>query len=173
MNHGGQAGLFDDERGATFSDDEVYRYALWRRWDRTLGFVAFIGLNPSTADATKDDPTIRRCLRFARDWGYGGIEMLNLFALRATDPRALRRADDPVGPKNDRILRSTVALCSLVVCAWGAHGEYKGRDREVMGPVLGGTRLYHLGLTNGGHPKHPLYLRADTRPTSFHEGRAK
>src|SRR5881396_744410 len=116
--------------GATFSRDRRYRYRLWRRWDRSRAVVAFVMLNPSTADAMHDDPTIRRCIGFARNWGFGGVDVVNLFALRATDPRALRRAHDPVGPANDRHIASAGSRASLVILAWGAQGRLRGRAQD-------------------------------------------
>ncbi len=150
-------------RGARFSADGRYRYRLWRRWDRALPVVAFCLLNPSTADARRDDPTIRRCIGFARTWGFGGVEVVNLFALRATDPRQLRRAQDPVGPRNDRAIRSAARRAAVVVLGWGAHPVAR-RRAGVAALRLGGARLVTLGRTRGGAPRHPLYLRADTRP---------
>lgn len=146
--------------GATFSRDRRYRYRLWRIWDRSLGIVAFVMLNPSTADATRDDPTIRRCVAFARRWGYGGVEVVNLFGLRATEPRDLCRARDAVGPANDRYLRRVGRRASLVVIAWGVNGAIRGRTvRRLIG--LAGARC--LGTTRSGEPRHPLYVRSDTR----------
>src|SRR5882724_4976365 len=96
--------LSDIGNGAVLSDCERYRYALWRRWAERPA-VLFVGLNPSTADALQDDPTIRRCIRFAKAWGYGALYMGNLFAFRATDPRAMKAEADAVGPDNDGWLR--------------------------------------------------------------------
>ena len=143
---------------AVFSPDRVYRYELRRTWGPGP-VVAFIGLNPSTADETVDDPTIRRCIGFAKRWGYGGLVMLNLFAFRATDPRDMRAADDPVGPDNDRHLIAATSESGLVVAAWGVHGAYRNRDREVAGLLA--WNLMALGLTRDGHPRHPLYVRGD------------
>lgn len=123
-------------------------------------------LNPSTADARRDDPTVRRCIGFARDWGYGGIEVVNIFALRATDPRELRSARDPIGPRNDAfILRA--AAGSPVVVAWGIHGALG--DRGVLALKLFGarSRLLALGRTRSGAPRHPLYLRRDAQATEY------
>lgn len=148
---------------ATFSRCRTWRYSLARHWDPELKAVAFVGLNPSTADETTDDPTIRRCTRFARDWGYGGLVMINLFAFRATDPRDMRAASDPVGPENDGYLRRCAERAGLVVAAWGAHGDHLGRAHDVINRGLLGEFTV-LGLTKGGHPRHPLYMRADCRP---------
>lgn len=156
------------ETRATFSPCRTYRYSLTRRWG-TRPHVLFIGLNPSTADETQDDPTIRRCIGFAERWGYGGLVMANLFAFRATDPKAMLTAPDPVGPENDDWLRQLGDECERVLAAWGAHGRHMGRGAAVM-RLLGneGRRLiYCLGTTRVGYPKHPLYLRADTQPMAY------
>ena len=151
------------QSAATFSKCRTWRYSLARTWDVELPAVAFVGLNPSTADETADDPTIRRCVRFARDWDYGGIVMLNLFAYRATDPRDMKAAPDPIGPENDTYLRTCASRAGLVVAAWGAHGAYRDRAQEVVDRGLLGNFTV-LGLTNGGHPRHPLYMKASCRP---------
>jgi hypothetical protein len=150
--------LWEPETGATISACEKYRYDLWRVWDPELPVVNFVGLNPSTADATKDDPTIRRCIGFAKAWGCGGLLMTNLFAFRSTDPKGLLTADDPVGEGNQPSLLRAKRLARYVIAAWGVHGTLSGRDAEVMalfGPVQ------CLGYTKDGHPRHPLYVRAD------------
>lgn len=146
------------EKDAYISEDGQYRYWLSRGWDCDLPTVCFVMLNPSTADAEFDDPTIRRCIGFAKLWGYGRLEVRNLFAYRATDPGQLRRVDDPVGPYGDVYLAGAAAS-SLVVAAWGCHGELFGRHRAAR-KLLGNTKLYCLGKTKDGHPKHPLYLPA-------------
>jgi hypothetical protein len=135
---------------------------LTRGWDLALPAVLFVGLNPSTADATVDDPTIRRCVRFARDWGYGGLCMANLYAFRSTDPKGLRGVVDPVGPENDRWLATLASGAGLCVAAWGAWpGPDVTRPAQVMDLV---GELHVLGLTKKLEPRHPLYMRADTRP---------
>lgn len=149
-------------KGALFSPCRKYRYSLWRIWDVNLPRCCFIGLNPSTADEVIDDPTIRRCIRFARDWGFGSYYMLNIFAWRDTDPRGMKAAAEPIGEKNDHEIIVTTTNSHLTVAAWGVHGAYCGRGQAVRGLV---EKLHHLGLTKDGHPKHPLYLRADTQPT--------
>ena len=108
------------ESGAGFSLCRTWRYKLWRRWSSAGPTVAFIGLNPSTADELNDDPTIRRCIGFARHWGFGGMYVLNVFAFRSTNPRALRGAADPVGPRNNAALLTTCRRCDMVVACWGA-----------------------------------------------------
>lgn len=140
--------------GAIFSKCRTYRYSLWREWDAGRGYALFVALNPSTADESHDDPTIRRCIGFARDWGYGAVCVGNLFAFRATRPADLRAAADPVGPGNDRHLRRLAADAAIVIGAWGVHGGYRDRDLAVLRrlPVS-----HCLATTKGGHPAHPLY----------------
>jgi len=151
--------------GATFSRDRRYRYRLWRRWDRSRPAVAFVMLNPSTADARRDDPTIRRCIGFARAWGFGGVDVVNLFAYRATDPRELLRVADPVGPRNSRHIQRAGLGAALVVIAWGAHPS-AARRAPISLP-----RARCLGLTRTGQPRHPLYLRRDARPVPVRSAR--
>jgi hypothetical protein len=148
------------ETGAEISVCGRYRYTLWRRW-ATGPQVLFVGLNPSTADATLDDPTIRRCIGFAKAWGYGGLLMANLFAWRATDPRHMLAAADPVGPRNDQALLEVHGKAALTVAAWGAQGSFLGRELVVRSLL---PHLHVLRLTKGGHPGHPLYLPSSLRP---------
>ena len=152
---------------ATFSHDRVYRYSLSRRWWHGR-VAAFIMLNPSTADATADDPTIRRCIHFAKREGCGALLVVNLFAYRATDPQAMRRADDPVGPANDVVLRQLLEpgagpAVAPVVAAWGTHGSFTTRAQVVTDRLLqAGVQLHCLGVTSTGQPRHPLYVHGDT-----------
>ena len=157
--------------GARFSRDRRYRYRLWRRWDRSRPSIAFCMLNPSTADQRSDDPTIRRCIGFARAWGFGGVEVVNIFALRATDPRKLRRARDPVGERNDAYLLAAAARSELMVIAWGVHGALLARDIRTRAMLSRRARLLALGWTKSGAPRHPLYLRRDVRPIAVASGR--
>jgi hypothetical protein len=125
-------------------------------------------LNPSTADATLDDPTIRRCRRFARDWGMGALVVVNLYALRSVDPRALETAEDPVGPENDDVTHDAIARSRTVIVAWGADRHAQARSARIL-EILAevGRRPYCLGLTKENKPRHPLYVRADLRPIPF------
>ena len=148
-------------RSTVFSSCRTYRYALWREWAGGDGYAMFVGLNPSTADEVHDDPTIRRCVAFAKSWGYGALCMANLFAFRATDPQDMMAADDPIGPDNDTYLRSLADTAGVVVAAWGVHGAYTGRDAKVLGML---PALHCLALTKAGHPGHPLYLRKTLIP---------
>ena len=147
------------DTGAVFSDCRTWRYVLWRVWDDDKPEWNFIGLNPSTADETKDDPTIRRCITFAKREGAGGIYMTNIFAFRATDPKTMKDARDPVGPENEKYLSGTNKLSSKSIACWGAHGGYQNQGSMIRGLLYD---LWCFGLTKQGYPKHPLYLRADT-----------
>jgi len=147
-------------RAATISPCGLYRYELWRIWSM-LPAVMFIMLNPSTADGSKDDATIRKCMAYARRWGYGSLCVANLFAYRATDPRDMKAAEDPVGPDNDETLRSLAAGAGLIVAAWGAHGSYQGRDAVVLAML---PKVWCLHQTKSGAPGHPLYLPGDATP---------
>jgi hypothetical protein len=153
--------LFSDAR---ISRCGKYRYLLRRQWSVTEGICVFVGLNPSTADAEKDDPTIRRCVGFAKDLGYGSMWMVNLFAYRATSPKEMMRALDPIGPGNNDTLRS-VAGSHMIIAAWGTHGTYMERDKQVKSILHG--RLHTLRETQGGHPAHPLYLPKHLKPVFY------
>ena len=134
---------------------------LWREWIGGDGYAMFVGLNPSTADETMDDPTVRRCINFAKAWGYGALCMTNIFAFRATDPADMKAAIDPVGPDNDKTLLEMARSAGVVIAAWGVHGAYLERSAKVhhmLGP------LHCLALTKEGHPGHPLYLPKDLMP---------
>jgi hypothetical protein len=121
----------------------------------------FIGLNPSTADETEDDPTIRRCIAFARSWGYDALCMTNLFAYRATQPAMMLAAANPEGPDNDSVLTTLAPKAGVIVAAWGAHGPFRHRDKAVRALI---PNLHYLRLTKDGQPGHPLYLPAGLKP---------
>lgn len=145
--------------GAVFSPCARYRYLLWRSWDAGKSQVLFVMLNPSTADAERNDPTVERCQRRAHAMGFGGVLVANLFALRSTDPAALYAVHDPIGPDNNRAIRDAARGAALVVCAWGDHGALGGRGAAVRALLeRHGHALYVLGLNRGGAPKHPLYV---------------
>ena len=148
--------------GATISECGSYRYWLGRSRNGGDGRVTFIMLNSSDADAERDDPTIRRCLGFAEAWGKRQFVALNLFGWRDSDPMALLRCADPIGPENDAYLLKAEGL---VVCAWGTGGTIRSRSWQVRQMLMAsGLTLHHLGLTKHGYPKHPLYLRGDLMP---------
>lgn len=159
---------------ANFSPCKRYRYDLYRKVNgqatdaRTLVVVM---LNPSTADATSDDPTIRRVMGFGRAWGYWGVHVLNLFAIRATDPREMLAADDPIGAENDAYLARALTGArdkrEPVLAAWGAHGRHRGRDFHVMHKLVEGVRWQCLGRTHSGQPKHPLYIPKNAQPVAL------
>lgn len=156
------------DRGATFSegDGQLYRYLLWRVWDDSLPLLIFIMLNPSTADVDNNDPTVERCERRARREGFGGVFVLNLFAFRATDPKDMKAVEDPVGRMNDYFIRSMMVKAKAqghrIIVAWGIHGRYRDRAREVAAHAKElGVELYALGLTDRYEPRHPLYLKND------------
>lgn len=190
-------------KGATLSACGRYRYRLWREWrlhpkpalwdmwtdaagqpivdgaGEQLGepkACIFIMLNPSTADGDQDDPTIRRCVGFAKAWGFDRLEVINLFAHRATDPKsllALTHDDDPVGWENQTHVSRALTESPLgrLVCAWGAHGGHLQQDETMLG-WLGDVPRVALGLTAEGHPRHPLYVPYSATPLPFREARA-
>jgi len=157
------------ERGAAISECGKYRYRLWRKWaDVELLPVLWLMLNPSTADGMKDDPTIRRCREFSRTWGYGSMLVGNVFALRATDPDQLARADDPVGPLNYKSLTAMAQRSAFVICAWGSHPKVTGSfSREALTAAWCPGGAWSLGLTKAGNPRHPLYLPANSQRQEF------
>jgi hypothetical protein len=178
------AALFDDvARDALLSDCElvavdpehdrdaclvcdVYRYVLTRIWNASLPLCVWVMLNPSKADRRVDDATIKKCMRFARKWGYGGVLVLNLYGLRATDRRELWRVDDPIGPENDKHLLGIDARL-MVVCAWGADGR---RGDEVLAALIArGVTPYCLATTKAGAPTHPLYLKESLTPVPLRQ----
>ena len=125
----------------------------------------FVGLNPSTADEVENDPTIRRCVNYSKRWGYGSLCMVNLFAFRATKPQVMKKHASPVGKENDRWLAELANGAEVVVAAWGANGTHMKRDQAVMRLLAG--KLLCLGKTKDGHPRHPLYVKADGIPYPF------
>jgi len=150
---------------AVYSDCESYRYSLTRVWDTAGPRALFIMLNPSTATEIQNDPTIERCERRARVLGFGGFEAANIFAFRATDPRDMRAAADPVGPDNDRLLLAGATCADTVIAAWGVHGAHLGQGIRVAERLRdAGVVLHQLGLTKDGHPRHPLYLPYAAQP---------
>ncbi len=142
-----------------------YRYCLTRKWAVGLPSVIFIGLNPSTADATQNDPTIRKCMRYAMSWGFGNLTMLNLFAFRATDPTVMRAAKDPIGPLNDYWVNVFMSDLqdTLAVACWGEYGFERGR--EFADRYVG--QLAALRVNFSGQPAHPLYLPSDLKPVPY------
>lgn len=153
---------------ALFSPCERYRYSLLRRWADGGRRCVVVMLNPSTADAMVDDPTIARCVRRTREGGFDELVVTNIFALRSTDPAGLRAVEDPVGPENDWAIRGALLGAQLVICAWGVHGTYRGRDRQVLATLREcGVTPHVLGLTKDGHPRHPLYMPTAAQPVPW------
>ena len=155
---------------AIVSPDEKYRFTLKRTYvgnhlfPNKRGTVLWVMLNPSTADALQDDPTVRRCMKFSFRWGYHQVSVCNLFAFRATNPGVLRTTEDPVGERNDMSIRSEMTMAQLIILAWGNHGKLHGRGAEVakLAQMEFAKKTWCLGLTKLRHPRHPLYVRGDT-----------
>jgi hypothetical protein len=150
---------------ALYSDCETYRYQLTRVWNAPGPRVLFVMLNPSTATEAQNDPTVERCERRARALGFGAFQVVNIFAFRATDPRVMRAASDPVGPENDTAILEGARWADRVICAWGTHGAHLNRGPQVANLLrTQGCTLLHLGLSQAGHPKHPLYISYACQP---------
>ena len=147
-------------KNATFSDCRKYRYALSRTWDGKKKTVLFIGLNPSTADENIDDPTIRRCINYAQNWGYGSLLMVNLFAYRATIPTELKNVKNPIGNDNDLHITELLKKADLAVAAWGNEGSLLNRDKDVKKII---PKLMCLKINKSGQPAHPLYQKKDLK----------
>lgn len=147
---------------AHFSACRTWRYRLERRWSEGE-LCGFILLNPSTADETKNDPTIRRCIAFAKAWGFGGLVLGNIFALRSTDPKGLYSHSDPIGVENDAFLGRIASETRTLVCGWGVHGAFQERGDYVKWLLRrNGVTPMALKVTAEGHPGHPLYIKAST-----------
>lgn len=149
------------KKGAILSRDRNYRYVLWRQWDADKPTCVFIGLNPSTADENDDDPTLRRCINFAKAWGFGKCIMLNLFAFRTTNPEDLKKQDKPVGYKNNHHIKTQCAKAALVV-AWGNRGTLLKRNKQVL-KLLKGIPLKCFRVSAEEQPVHPLYQANNSR----------
>lgn len=158
--------------GAIFSADRRFRYALWRIWDKvpkSMSRLLFIGLNPSTANATKDDPTIVRLVNFAKSWGFGGLFVGNLFSLVSTDPEVLLTdtAEELYRGPNDMAIKRMWESCSFVVVGWGEFGKRAGsRPAAVMDLI--GESVYCIKMNQSGEPSHPLYLPSNSEPIRYY-----
>jgi len=146
---------------AKLSECRKYRFALWRTWDDSKPYVMFVGLNPSTADETTDDPTLIRCINYAKSWGFGGVCMANIFAYRATEPNDMKAVTDPIGSENNDWLKKLSSDAGMVVAAWGNDGSYLGRSEQVKELL---PNLHCLKLNKSGEPAHPLYQNSDIEP---------
>lgn len=161
------------ESSAVISPCGLYRYLLTRRWQGGIGLVCWVLLNPSTADGTLNDPTVRRLIGYSRAWGFSGFTVVNLFAFRATDPRAMKATPDAIGPENDRYIEEAASASNLVVGGWGRYGS--GARATVVEEALAQLdRAPHaLRLTQAGDPQHPLYLAGSLRPRPLTELRTE
>jgi hypothetical protein len=162
----------DDGAGAIYSEDARYRFSLWRIWDRSRPIVLFIMLNPSTATHLELDPTLRRCRGYAKEWGYGGFEVANLFAFRATEPEDMKAAADPIGEENDDGIlaraKEVIRAGGIVICGWGNHGTYRNRCYDFRGLLRRhDVKMHYLKLSKDGFPGHPLYLKAGLKPQEW------
>ncbi len=161
------------KKSAIFDETKKYRYVLSRQWGNNKNFVNFILLNPSTADENIDDPTIKACIKFASKWKYAsklkydGIWVTNLFAFRATKPSDLKQCSCPIGKQNNQYLKKYSTESKMVVIAWGNHGNFLNRDKEVIKILSKIKNLHYLDITKGGNPKHPLYINRKTKPKKY------
>jgi hypothetical protein len=144
---------------AELSPCEKYRFHLERRWDITKPVLCFVMLNPSTADAESDDATIRKCIGFAKRWSYGSISIVNLWSYRSTDPKALYLLGSPAHESDDAFIVAKALAADKVICAWGRHGDYRGRGRQVLALLrAAGIRPHAIKVNRDGTPAHPLML---------------
>jgi len=156
------------KRSAEFSPCRTWRYTLVREWDSSKPRLLMILLNPSTADASKDDPTNRRGIQYAIDWGFGSLCFCNLFAFRTPRPKEMKAAFDPVGPENNNWIHAEADKAAIVLVGWGNDGVFKDRASSVLiGLALDGKKIYCLEVNKNGQPKHPLYCRADLKPKLY------
>lgn len=152
-------------KSAVIDSTEKYRYLLTRIWDEDLPPAVFIMLNPSTADAEVDDPTIKRCMNFAKTWNCGGIKVVNVFAYRATNPKELLKVQNPIGIENEKYIREALINAGLIILAWGSSCTKLKKGYLKVKELLKNIELFYcLGITNDGFPKHPLYLSGTTMP---------
>jgi hypothetical protein len=165
--------------GAVFSECGKYRYRLWRYWDKSRPPLVMVMLNPSTADAETNDPTVERCQRRAKQLGFGGLEVVNIFAYRSTDPREMKGQDDPVGPDNDAAILGVcqaamerkwdaMNLGGMVLYAWGQHGNHRGRGKQIIDLLRENhITINYLTLGKNNQPGHPLYVGYDVTPRHY------
>lgn len=157
----------DPKSGAIFSACKNYRYTLWRKWGEGRT-VAFCLLNPSTADARRNDPTVTRCIARAKAMGYAGIEVVNIFAWKSTDPKQLQFIRDPVGKMNDKFLLAAMENNDKLICGWGTHGWLNNRQKEVL-KLFKNCDKYVLAFNQNHTPKHPLYVGYNVREALWDE----
>ena len=155
---------FRSKTGAKFSHFRKYRYVLWRIWDKSKPLVMFIGLNPSKADETRDDPKIKRCINFAKSWVCGGIYVTNLFASRTNIPKIMKSYDDPIEEENDKFIKLISKKAAIIIAAWGNEGIYLNRARVIEESL---SNLKCIKKNKSGEPSHPLYLKENLKPISM------
>lgn len=157
------------DSGAQFSPCKQYRYSLWRIWNPNLPLLGMVLLNPSTADAEADDPTIQRQGTRARSLGFGGLIVTNAFAYRSTDPEELYNTFDPIGPDNDGWIVQEAKRCKQLIVGWGKHASWMNRSRDVLELLhAAGVQPYALRANNDGSPEHPLYLPYHLKPFPYY-----
>lgn len=173
MMHGNANVDWDAAKGAILSECEKYRYYLWRRVQLRVGprantRVVFVMLNPSTADDVEDDPTIRKCMSYVRRWGFEWLDVVNLFAFRATSPKQLYTMGDvgQVGSDNNQWISDICSDADLTICAWGQHGKLLDRQKDVLRHLP--EKIHALKLNGDGSPAHPLYLKNDLKPVPWY-----
>ena len=152
------------KKDAIISDNDKHRYCLSRIWSNGDNIVAFIGLNPSTADANKDDSTITKCVNYAKQWGFDGLYMINLFSFRATDKEEMLKDDNPTNAENDKCINKYINKANKVICAWGNDGVFKNRHKYIIDNF---ENLYCLTINKTGQPHHPMYLKLDIQPIKY------
>jgi hypothetical protein len=159
-------------RWAIFDDNRMYRYVLGREWDPSAGRLVCICLNPSTADAEKDDKTTTRIINYARSWGYGSMVIVNLFAYIATDPLTLEKYDNAIivgNPENDRHVNEQLDQAKKIMIGWGSRPFYDHYDRLMqMVAMIEHRELWCWKIGERGDPYHPLYLEKEVLPQRFH-----
>ena len=150
--------------GAIFSRCNNYRYVLWRKWDDSKPKAMFIGLNPSTADQTHNDPTISRCIKYANSWGFGSIYMVNIFSYKTTYPRELKSSINPIGKETDRWIKKIYDMSDICIAAWGNNGQFLNRSYFIKKML---PKIHCLKITKSGEPSHPLYLKSSLTPMVY------
>lgn len=154
------------DTGAVFSDCRNYRYCLWRSWDNTKKKIMFIGLNPSTADEIKNDPTVTRCINYSKMWGYGEMFMMNIFSYRTTYPSVLMNQNDPIGKDTDLWIKKIYKKTDICIGAWGNHGQFLDRSKDIFSIL---PKIYCLKINGSGEPAHPLYLKKTIKPFLYNK----
>lgn len=152
-------------KSAIYSDCEKYRYELRRVWNHKEKLVCWIMLNPSTADAEHNDPSVQRCMNYTKSWKYGGVIITNLFGLRSTDPKKLWSTNEPIGPGNEEFIINADKEADLTVMAWGIHGLYKNQAQHILNFL---RQPHFLSLTRNCCPRHPLYLKKNLQPQKWY-----